>query len=248
MSTDDVRVFAEANGGLPSLQAEGITGPLRSTRRGELGVALFADKAAQMQALEGSRFVATNPTPGTAIAGIAGTGAFSDAESLLLVRNDNAVGGKKVILDWLKLTVVVAGTNGTNHRYVSKIDQGTDRYTSGGSAITPVNPNGGSTVTSAATVRFGALVTTAASTLARLVGNGLIRNVITVAGDLYTFDFGGAVPAAAAHAIAGTAIANIVIPHAPVVLDPGQTFVMSLHAASQTVASEYEFELHYTER
>ena len=53
---------------------------------------------------------------------------------------------------------------------------------------------------------------------------------------------------ATAHAVAGTAIANIVIPHAPVVIGPSQSFVMSLHATSQTAATSYEFTLGFVER
>jgi hypothetical protein len=218
------------------------------SRRGEL-IVQDLGKPRMSLANEGSYFVATNPTPGTGIAGIAATGAFSDAESTLLVRNDASVGsGKRVFLDYLKVTVTAAGANGTDHRFVSKLDKATDRYTSGGSSITPVNPNIDDTNTASATVRFGALVTTAASSNARLVGGGLIRNVITVAGDQYTFDFGGSPASAAAHAIAGTAIAQIVIPHAPVVIGPEQTFVLSLHGTAQSGASSYEFELGFWER
>lgn len=249
MALEDRKLWGETHRDLPGTSySEGAAVPLRSSKRGELGVQAFG-KSRVALADEGSYFVATNPTPGTAIAGIAATGAFSDAESLLFLRNANTPGtNKRIYLDYLRLSVTVAGTNGTDVRFVSKLDKGTSRYTSGGSAITPVNVNIDSTDTSGATLYFGALVTAAASSDARLVGNGLIRNVITVVGDEYVFDFGGATAAPPAHAIAGTAIARVTIPHAPVVIGPEQMFVLSLHAASQTVASQYEFELGFWER
>lgn len=248
MALEDRKLWGEARRNLPNLQGEGSTGPLRSTRYGELAVT-GVGKALYALADEGNYYMATNPTPGTGIAGIAATGAFSDAESTLYVRNGNTdASNVRVYLDYLRVTVTAAGTAGADHRYVSKTDKGADRYTSGGSTITSVNVNMDSVRTPGAVVRFGALVTTAASSDARLLSNGLIRNVITVAGDVYQWDFGGDQHPIISHAVAGTAIANIVMKHPPVVLGPTQMFVMSLHATSQTGATSYEFELGYYER
>lgn len=248
MSVSDVRPVGAVARSLPSRQADNTQIGLRMSSRGEAYVQTLG-KPRYQSCDEGSYFVATNPTPGTGIAGIAATGAFADAESLLLVHNANTdASAKRVYIDYLRLTVTAAGTDGTDHRYVSKLDSSVDRYTSGGSAITPVNPNMDDSSTAAATVKFGALVTTAASANARLVSNGLLRNVITVVGDVYTFDFGGDVPAAPSHAVAGTAIANLVVRHPPIVLGPGDSWVLSLHATAQTGATSYEFELGWWER
>ncbi len=246
---DSVKPYGVVARSTATKQQEQTEAPLRVSRYGEMVTRIVGKEGKYALADSGEYWSATNPTPGTGIAGIAATGAFADAESLLYIKNGASVGdGTRIYLDFLQLIVTAAGTNGTDHRYVSKIDTGADRYTSGGSSITPVNPNMDSSTTSSATIKFGALVTTAASTSARLVQNGLIRNVITVAGDVYTFDFGGTMTAAPAHAIAGTAIANIVIPHVPVVIGPQQYFVMSLHSSSQTAATSYEFNLGYWER
>jgi hypothetical protein len=245
---NDSKILGTVARDLPALRADGAEVSVRTTGRGEL-ITMPAGKPRCALANEGSYFLATNPTPGTGIAGIAATGAFSDAESLLVVRNAAAVStGKRVHLDYLRLQVTAAGTNGTDVRYVSKLDKGGVRYTSGGSAITVVNPNMDSAAATSATVHFGALVTAAATSDARLVGNGLVRNVIGVVGDEYLFDFGGSAHVATAHAVAGTAIAKLVIPHAPVVLGPEHSFVFSIHAASQTGAISFEFELGYWER
>ena len=250
MSQDPVKPWLETHRSLgTATRTEAVNTPQRGSPYGEAYVQTIGKGAYQM-ADEGSYFVATNPTPGTAIAGIAGTGAFSDAESLLYIKNAaTAAEATRLYLDYIRLFVVVAGTNGTNHRYVMKLEPANvERYTSGGSAITAVNPNMDSTETPAATIKFGALVTTAASADVRLIANGNIRTVITVAGDVYDFDFGGAAKASAGMPLEGTLQAHIVRNLPPVVLGPGCTFVMSLHAASQTVASEYEFEIGFWQR
>lgn len=246
--SDPVKAYGVTGRALPSKFVDNVEAPYRVSRYGELVVRPFG-KPNYVLSDEGTYFVISNPTPGTAIAGIAATGAFSDAESLLYIKNGASVGdGTRIYLDWLQLIVTAAGTNGTDHRFVSKTDSGADRYTSGGSSITPVNPNMDSSAASVATVKFGALVTTAASTSARLIQNGLIRPVITVAGDVYTFEFGGAVQAPPALITSGTAISQVNISHAPVVIGPQQYFVMSLHATAQTAASSYEFNGGYWER
>jgi hypothetical protein len=247
MAIDDVKLHGEVHRALPgTVYSEGMPAAIRVSHRGDL-MTMPLGKPRIALVDEGKYFIAKNPTPGTGIAGIAASGAFADAESTLLLKNTNSVGsGKRICLDYLRLLVTAAGADGSDHRYVTKTDVG-DRYTSGGSSITPVNPNADSTESPTCSLYFGALVTTAASTSARLVGSGLIRNVITVVGDQYIFNFGGD-PVPPAHAIAGTAIANIVIAHPPVVLGPGQSMVMSLHATAQSAASSYEFELGFWER
>lgn len=199
----------------------------------------------------GQYFLATNPTPGTGIAGIAGTGAFSDAETLLYVKNNRTptssrADDKRIYIDTLRLQPTVAGTNGTNVRYVIKMEpNGTARRGTGGDTITPVNPNCASTESSSAQIVFGAVASASAAN-ARLIGNGLMRSVITVVGDIYTFYFGRSGPANA-HAVAGTAIAHLNFDVKGCILGPGDQLLVSIHAASQTVATEYEFELGYWE-
>lgn len=247
MSVNDTLGHVRSRRLAQAIEGAGTDMALRGTNRGEL-VAMLMGKPKYTFCDEGSYFVATNPTPGTAIDGIAGTGAFSDAESLLHIKNNYTVGEDvRLYLDYLRLAVVTAGTNGTDHRFVMKTDTA-GRYTSGGSSITPVNPNQNSSRASSAVVKFGALVTAAATANARLQAQGLIRNVICVANDHYTFDFGGEVAVPVAHAVAGTAIAHIVIPVPPIVLGPQEELIVSLFATSQTVASAYEFALGYWER
>jgi hypothetical protein len=192
----------------------------------------------------GDYFIARNPTPGTGLAGIAAADGLDDTEGTLLVRNSNSA--KRVYLDYLKLRVTVAGTNGTNAHFASKIDQG-NRYTSGGTAIAPVNVNMASSNTAGVTGIFGALVTTAATAGARLVGAGVVRRAtIVVAGDEYFWDFGGRVPADTRPAtIAADSTTNVstAIAHCPVVLGPGDSWWFSVYSSSQTVGTSFEYEL-----
>jgi len=248
MTADPTKPYGVASQTWHSTNTDNNEAPLALGRRGEQLVQVLS-KPAYRHADEGRYFMATNPTPGTGIAGIAATGAFADAESLLFVRNfATAAEGTRIYLDYLRLTVTAAGANGSDVRYVSKLDTGATRIGSGGSAITPVNVNMQSTETTKATVQFGAVASAAASSAARLISNGLVRNVIAVVGDVYTFDFGGQPALPAAHAVAGAAVANILIKHPPVVLGPTDQFVFSIHQTAQTAASSFELELGYWER
>lgn len=249
MAREPRDIFGTVRRTLPSTSSDGGTQQLRVSNRGELIAGLVGKAGRVAAADEGSYFMATNPTPGTAIDGIAATGAFSDAESYFCLRNNNSVAsGKRIILDRLRLYVEQAGTSGTDVRWVSKIDEG-DRYTSGGSTLTPVNCNLNDGETTGAQLRAGALVTTAASAAARLIDHGVLRTVIAVVGDQYIFDFGGDLAAApAALATAGTAQLQCVVAHAPVILTPGDSWVFSMHATSQAAASGFEFALGWYER
>lgn len=200
-------------------------------------------------AKEGAYFVATNPTPGTGIAGIAATGAFDDLETLLFIRNDAAAADDTyIILDRLKLIVTAAG-DGTLSRWASKVDTGATRFSSGGSAITEVNANIDSATTSKATIRFGAVVTAAATASARLIDHGQLRGTALVVQDEYTYDFGGSLSEGRRTLAAGadTTIHHDVIAHVPVVLGPTDQFLLHHFNTGGTSASSFEFVLTYWE-
>lgn len=248
---DSVKIHGQAAGlSLPARRGEGLDTDVRTNGYGEFYV-VGLPKGRYVYAAEGTYFMATNPTPGTGIIGVAGTGAFSDQESLLYVKNTATVTeGTKIFLDYLTLISTTAGTNGTDVRYVVKIEPngGADRVGSGGSSITPVNVNGQSSGTSKATIKFGAVATAAAGTGVRLVDHGIIRPVITVVGDIYTFDFGGDADLGHSLITSGTALSMVRVNVAPVCLGPGDQLVMSVHQTAQTVASAFEFKLGYYER
>jgi hypothetical protein len=250
MSLEDRKLWAETHRDLPgTAYSEGATAPLRGSRRGELFTSALAGSKMHALADEGSYFVATNPTIGTGVAGIAAADGFDDLETLAFLRNtESSSTGKRLYLDYILLRPTAAGTNGTNFSFAMKIDKGNNRFASGGSAITPVSPNMDSVAASVATLRFGAVVTTAASADARIVASGLLRSVIKVVGDTYLFDFGASTRNLGAHIVAGTAIANIIVPCPPVVVGPNQMFLLHEFAASQSAAASYTFEMGWYER
>jgi hypothetical protein len=193
---------------------------------------------------EGSYALATNPTMGTGIAGIAASTSYDAAEHLLLIRNTHAT--KRLYLDFIDLVVTAAGAAGTTTGFTMVGDKGTTRYTSGGSTITPVNPNmDGSNPGSDVTIKFGALVTTAASADVRPLGDFLVRTVIKVVGDSYRFTFGDtkAEWGCAGASLDGTTSAKITIPCPGVVLGENDQFLLSDWAASQTGASSYQLRM-----
>ena len=242
-----VNLKATVNRGQPSQMNDGVLGTVRCTNRGDFGMTPYLS-ARQALALEGAYFVANNPTPGTPVLSLAAADGYNALEGFLTIYNGNGSGtGKRIILDRLSLQVGVAGASGTNTEYASYKDN-VSRYASGGAEITPVCLSRGDAETVGATVHAGALVTAAAND-AQLIQSGNIRTVIAVAGDQYHFDFsghGGYAPAGVAQE--GTAQLEKVIPHHPVILDPGECFHFSIFGASQATAAQYEFSVGWYER
>lgn len=233
----------QANRTLPTpVSGDGIDIRMRSDRYG--GAITSPLTGAKMHGLadEGSYFVAVNTTPGTGIAGIAAATAFADTAALIFLRN-SASADKRIYLNELVLSPTAAGTNGTNFNFVMRGDKGASRYTSGGSSITPANPNMGSSRTSGIdALKFGALVCTAATSEARTLHQAPLRTVIKVIGDKYRFTFGDSSPGPISGIpLEGTLQASINIPCPPVILDPGDTFLFHEFAASQSVGASYEF-------
>ena len=246
MSVDNFKLWGEVHQDLQNATTNDTSGAVGVSRRGALHVAPWG-KPLYNIAEVGQYFLATNPTPGTGVAGIAAADGNNDLENLVHINNESSAGtGKRIYLDYIRLQPTAAGANGTTTTWVAKIDSA-DRYASGGSEITPVNVNMDSTTASTAEGYFGAVVTSAASSQ-RVLGHGTIRSVITVVGDSYLFDFGGdkKVPMSGL-ATAGTAALHAVIPVAPVVLGPGDSFMLQLNAASQSGASSYEFQIGWWE-
>lgn len=198
-------------------------------------------------ATDGQYFLATSPTPGTGIASLAAPTAFDDTKPFILINNAHPT--KNLTLDYLRLTVTAAGTGGTSINWALKVDGvNATRYTSGGSTLTPVCVSMPSGAASSAVIKAGALVAAAVSSSARLLGHGTLRPVIPVVADTYLFVFNGDFGAGlGGQAVAGTAVANVVVGHAPVILGPTQWAAFHLWLPSQSGASSYEIELGYIE-
>lgn len=221
----------------------------RGSLYGELYVQTLSRRAL---ADEGSLYLVTNPTPGTGIAGHPAPTIVDDTKPFLLLKNNCTVlDGRELYLEWVLVQCTAAGTGGTNLRWTAKTDAaGVNRFTSGGSAITPVNGNNGSSDSGASlvTVVAGAVVAPAASSGARLIGSSLVRPVINVVGDTYLFRFGSDAVALNSLLVNGTNPAQVEVDFTQVILDPQATFLLHQTSASQSAAASYEFAACYSVR
>lgn len=201
---------------------------------------------------EGSYFVTTNPTPGTGIVFTAAAQtAFSDTTPSLVVKNNDAASNtnyKRLHLDYIKLLVTAAGTAGVALHVAMKVDN-VNRYTSGGSSLSPVSPNSDwASALSVAQIWCGAITAPAAGPSARLIGRGCLRGAIPVVNDQYILNFGAVETAVSASALGGTGIVAQVFSFPPVVLGPQHFFVLSPWLPSQSGAPSVEIEMGWWER
>ncbi len=207
---------------------------------------------------EGSYFTAANPTIGTG-AGMTTSGAsgrtFSDTLAGLVIMNRDAVGGKRMYLRWLRLTATVAATTSTDTQFAFKLDTVLSRYTSGGTAVVPTNPNGDSATQSVGRVYYqtsdtAAMVTAASTQNARVIDATCtpLRVVIGVVGDIYHFNFGANEATMPVTPTNGTAPITAVINCAPCVIGPQNVFTLHTWQSAQTVAPIFVWTASWIER
>jgi hypothetical protein len=207
---------------------------------------------------EGSYYLTRTPTVGSGVNSTAANNAYSDTQPYIVISNNNPALGKCIYLDYIKLTCVTPGTNGTNLLYAMRIDS-TLRYSSGsvaggaGTGMTailqgPTPTNTAAAPASSALVYVGAITATTGSPNARTLGSGILRTAIAVASDTYLFNFAGIDQMIDGVLVSGTAIAQRSIPHPPVCIAPGGSFLLHLWAGSQSGAAAYEVEIGHVER
>lgn len=198
---------------------------------------------------EGSLFSIKNATLNTTIAGhVAPSLANNDptpTKALLHVFN----GGPRFIqMDylWLRLVVVNASSTATNFLgYVDALNA-TGRV-SGGTAITPTATRGDAPNATLATVYFGAVVV--ASAAAVKVFQQVVRPVIAVAEDQYTFRFGAEPGLTASVPVNGTTTASIAVNVPAIAIPPGGNFYLcEANPSGAATAATYEHCGAYYER
>lgn len=245
---DDIRTLGVVSRVLPGINQDGTQATVRLGRYGDQYTHSVTGSKLDCLANEGSYFVATNATLGTALTGTAAPTAFSATVALVSLFNAAATGGRRIHLDWLLLSPKAAGTNGTNFSFAMSGDR-INRYSSGGTAITPVNVNMDSDTTSIATMNVGAITAAAAGPSVRRLHHGILRTVIKVIGDQYLFTFGNASPPVTSGIpLEGTLQAAVHTPCPPVIIGPGQSFLFHEIAAAQSVAATWEFACGWWER
>jgi hypothetical protein len=249
----DINFNALGNRGMPSPVGPGTQRvPTRSSRYGELVTQPLFDGKQYGTIDEGSYFFAQHPVidAATTIAGHAAP-VLADlyTKAFLQLRNTDANGSfKRVFLDYILITVITAGANGTSDNLAAECDAVTDRYSSGTkTALTIAQPNMQVANSSPVLVaNAGPLVMTAASANQRKVGSGVFRPSIAIAGDEYLFNFGAAQHALGA-AVA-TGVSRHIIPMPGIVLGPNDQFMLHLYAPSQSAAAVYKVMMGWWER
>lgn len=256
MSNDEIKPRVRSyQATKPTPVNDGESLPIRGTPYGEQYVRplpgeryVFAD--------EGSYFVAHNAIndAATTLAGhVAPVLADADAtlvKPFVFFRVPTGV-TKKVRLDYIEMDVTVIGASGTSDNYAWQLDSGASRYSSGGSALTIVNPNMDSAETSVMSATnhllAGDVVASVETANVRHGGHGQLRAAIMVVGDRYTFKFGGD-PNPGANVVA-TAASRHIITMPPIVLGAEDSFLLAMYAPSQAVtAAVYKLRLAWWER
>jgi hypothetical protein len=215
------------------------------------------------QALEGSYFIASSPTPGTGIAITTSLTAYASGSTkpFLLVMNNNPAGGANIELDYLKI-IQTAGqlpTSATNIQIAICLDTVAAKSpTTAGTAITPVNVNPASQAVTNAVIQAGAITTATDSAAVRLVYQDYIEPIVgttpcAVAPDQFLAKFGPAgLPGSSAYyqLSAGTPlqVKQVVSMGPPIVISPGWTAVVKIFGTANGAAATYSFELGYRER
>lgn len=223
--------------------------PVRLLKYGEQAV-LSCLPTRHMLADEGSYVLATNPTISTGLTWVAAQTAFSDTTPNFYLYNNEAVGGKTLYLDYLKMIATAAGTAATAWHYAIIVDQVARAITTNHVlAITPTTPvSAVSLVGTAPTINAQnsatASVIAASSSASRIAARGVLGG-LNVAGDEFVIVFGstdvGAHPGLTAAQAA--ALSRRVDHSAAVGIGPGHSAVIHIWAPSSSASINPEFEL-----
>lgn len=234
--------------GIP--QATPDTNPV-SNRFGTYGETMIIPMHSSKHALsdEGSYFLAYNTTVGTGIAQSTNIVAYADTAGAVgnyfYFKNNDLAGGKRMYLDYIKLLVTAVPITATSWQWALVLDYGTARYTSGGSAITPISPNGDSGRPSIVQMYAGAL-TTAVGINKRTVGRGTFRGVIPTVFDEFVIICGS--KEGGSGVISAAASSRVVDIAGPIILGPGQNLTLIMWGAANASAPAFEFEVAWWER
>lgn len=206
---------------------------------------------------EGSYFIATNPTTGTGIATTtsvvddAATASATHAQNVpvMYIQNNAPISdptSPTIYLKYLRMVVTAAPTSAAVWNMSIRSDN-VSRYTSGGSLITPVNINTGSSRRSNALIYFGAVVTAnLPSSYSRLLCNTQIQSTIPVVKDVWMITFGD--QTMPTNVLTASAAKNINVPCGPICVGPGTNIAIGMWGASNAGAPAWEFEFGYVER
>ena len=237
---------------LPAPSPDGTVVNLRANRYGDVMAQPVITKK-HVLADEGTYFVCTNPTPGTAIAGPI-ISAYSSTGPWFVFQNNNPAGAARAYLDYLKIIVTTVAASGTQAYFSVVRDQISRALTTDNTTTaTPVNVNGDSGNQSkcifkydATTINVAAAATPQAAVVARAATGG-----IGVIGDELVLDFGATDPSpySGLTAAQATCAARKVSVCPPVIVAPQQQIFFNMWFPSNaSTGLSYEFELGFWER
>lgn len=200
----------------------------------------------QAAADEGFYFTAVNPTPGTGLATIAALASLVDTSPFVAIHAP--VGGKSIILDYVRFTMTAIGTAAAGARAAVKLDTGGKAEPTGSTLGSPVNTKAIATAQAATAHVFAGPLVAAAAVTPKLVGHCQFRPVAPVVGDSYIIRFLDSSEQPLSNlAVAGTAIDDLCYDAPPVTIAPGCCAQIHLWFPSQTAASAVEVELGWIE-
>ena len=209
---------------------------------------------------EGSFFVATNATVGTAIAlttsivddALTASSTHAPNVPYLYMQNRGALAdtnSKSIYLRYIKLFSRVgdqAWTSATQALFSVRSSSIGDRRTTKGTALAVYNANTGSSQTSAADFTAGGNVTDLPGATGRIHAHGLIQSSIPLAGSTWLFTFGDV--GVSSNFGYASVINTLTISCPPVVVAPGWSMQLDLWATALAAAPTFEVEVGYAER
>jgi hypothetical protein len=247
VAQQDSVAWGQVNEALPSPIAENTQGPVRLNRyREQMARPSYSGQWGPAE--DGQYFVATNPTPDTAVVHATSAAVSETAGYYFVLRNADSPSNpnaKRIMLDYVRLISKVVPAASTRSDFFIKVGPGT-RWASGGSLLVPQNVNSVFANNSIALPYIGALVTVA-DPASRLLCRGVMRGVIQVALDEFIFKTGTVDPAGAL-SLGGTVPQRMMIPLPPIIIAPGHSLGLQLWHASNNAAAQYEFEAGWWER
>ena len=214
----------------------------------------------QSLADEGSYFVATNPTVGTAIAmttsvvddALTASATHAPNVPYLYMQNRGTVGdvnGKTISLRYIRMFSRIgdqAWTSATQALFSIYSSSSGDRRTTRGTTLSVYNANTNFSQATAADFTAGGNVTGLPGTTARIHAHGMIQSSIPLAGSTWLWLFGD--PGAASNFGYASVINTLTMYCPPCVIAPGWSMQLDIWATALAAAPTFEVEVGYAER
>lgn len=199
---------------------------------------------------EGAVFLATNPTMGTAIATTTSITSEDQTKPVLVLANTASASdpnAKTIYPKYLNMLLSQVPTSATDWQMSIRMDNNTSVYTSGGSSITPVNANSGSSITSKSALYFGAVVAVTTNSQGRLVCRRQLNSAVPVTKDQWFFGFGEGILSSDQIA-GGSGAKNVTFSLPGLAIAPGWNMRIQMWGGSNAAAPSWEFEMGWVER